>query len=178
MVCACHFRNVLRQHALAVAENVGRERHVAELGPGLRELQRLRRHALARMDHQHGRAPAGHLVVVGHIGFELGVAVAVLDPLVLHLGLRRHRGQGENGGQNGRNGSYIAEPASSQSHDQVLTHSVVRPGVTAWRSQKSLTNTLKRIGFATSLSTARIEKWPRQSKYRAGFFGELERHAR
>src|SRR2546428_13371713 len=31
-----HFRNVLRQHALAVAENVGRERHVAELGPDLR----------------------------------------------------------------------------------------------------------------------------------------------
>jgi hypothetical protein len=47
-----------------------------------------------------------------------------------------------------------------------------------WRSPKSLTNTLKRIGFATSLNTARIEKWPQQSKYRAGFFGELERRAR
>ena len=85
----CHFRNVLRQHALAVAEDVGRERDVAELGPGLGELLRFRRHALARMDHEHGRAPAGHFVIVGHIGFELGVSVAVLDPLVLHLGLRR-----------------------------------------------------------------------------------------
>ena len=41
---------------------------------------------------------------------------------------------------------------------QALTHSVVRPGVTARRSPKYLTNTFKRIGFATSLSTAQIEK--------------------
>src|SRR5262249_46324828 len=48
-----HFRDVLRQHALAITEYIGCERDIAELGPGLREPQRLRSHALARMDHQH-----------------------------------------------------------------------------------------------------------------------------
>src|SRR6266545_4492275 len=96
-----HFRNVLRQHALAVAENVGRERHVAELGPDLRKRQRLRRHALARMNHQHGRPPAGHFIVVGQVGFELGAALVIFDPLVLHLGLCRAGGERDGGGQKG-----------------------------------------------------------------------------
>jgi hypothetical protein len=39
------------------------------------------------MDHQHGRTPASHLVIVDHIGFEFGVAVGVFDPLALHLSL-------------------------------------------------------------------------------------------
>ena len=92
-----HFRNVLRQHALAVAENVGRERHVAELGPDLRERLRLRRHALARVDHQHGGPPAGHLVVVDQIGFQLGAALGVFDPFVLQLGLSRAGGERDDG---------------------------------------------------------------------------------
>src|SRR5216117_1939713 len=96
-----HFRNILRQNALAVAENVGREGHVAEPGPDLRERQRFRRHALARMNHQHGRPPAGHLVVVDQIGFELGATLAVFDPLVLYLGLCRAGGERDGGGQEG-----------------------------------------------------------------------------
>src|SRR5262249_27174320 len=82
-----HFRDVLRQHALAITEYIGCERDIAELGPGLREPQRLRSHALARMDHQHGRTPDSHLVIVDQIGFEFGVAVSVFDPLALHLSL-------------------------------------------------------------------------------------------
>jgi len=82
-----HFRDVLRQHALPVAEYICCKRDVTELGPDLGEPQSLGSHAFARMDHQHGRPPAGHFVVVDHIGFELGVAVRVLDPLALHLGL-------------------------------------------------------------------------------------------
>jgi hypothetical protein len=82
-----HFRHILRQDALAVAEKVGRERHVSELGPGLGETHRLRRHALARMHHQHRRPLAGDGVVVDQITFELGVAVNVLDPFLLELGL-------------------------------------------------------------------------------------------
>ena len=97
-----HFRNVLRQHALAVAENVGGERHVAKLGPELRELLRLRRHALARVDNEHRRALAGDLVVIGHVGFELYIAVLVFDPLVLHLGRRRSGGEHDGGGHGGR----------------------------------------------------------------------------
>src|SRR6267154_882219 len=96
-----HFGNVLRQHALAVAEHVGGERDVAELGPDLRERLRFRRHALARMNHQHGGPPAGHLVVVDQIGFELGAALAVFDPLVLYLGVCRAGGERDGGGQKG-----------------------------------------------------------------------------
>jgi hypothetical protein len=54
------------------------------------------------MDHQHGGALAADLVVVGHIGLELGVAVAVLDPLALHLGLRRAGDERKGDGQDGR----------------------------------------------------------------------------
>src|SRR5215467_139084 len=82
-----HFRDLFRQHALTITKYIGRERDIAEFGPGLCESQRLRRHALARMDHQHGGTPASHLVIVDHIRFELGVAVRVFDPLALHLGL-------------------------------------------------------------------------------------------
>jgi hypothetical protein len=49
------------------------------------------------MDHQHGRPLAGDGVVVDQIAFQLDVAVAVPDPLLLELGLRRaglHDGEG------------------------------------------------------------------------------------
>jgi hypothetical protein len=62
-------------------------------------LERIRLHAGAVMDHQDGGTPAGDLVVVGEIAFQLHVAVAVLDPLGLHLGLRR---DGDGRKRNGR----------------------------------------------------------------------------
>src|SRR5437899_12631020 len=96
-----NYRIILRQHALAEAENVSRERDVAELGPDLRKRLRFRRHALARVNHQHGGPPAAHLVVVGQVGFELGAALAVFDPLVLHLGLCGAGGERDGGGQKG-----------------------------------------------------------------------------
>src|SRR5438093_302711 len=62
-------------------------------------VRRPSRRALARMDHQHGRPPAGHLIVVDQIGFELGAALVVFDPLVLHLGLCRADGERDGGGE-------------------------------------------------------------------------------
>src|SRR5262249_41210907 len=92
------FIKVLRHHA----EDVGRERHVTELRPVLEMVLGVVGHALAVMDHEYRRAPAGHFIVVGHVGFELDVAVAVFDPLGLRLGRRRAYGKRESSGQSGR----------------------------------------------------------------------------
>jgi hypothetical protein len=46
------------------------------------------------VDHQYCGTLAGDSVVIGEIAFQLDVAVAVLDPLGLDLGLRRRCKQG------------------------------------------------------------------------------------
>src|SRR5271168_501893 len=62
---------IFRQHA----KHIGGEDVIAEFRPFLRLLLGEISQAVARMHHQDGWALAGYAVVVGHIGFELGVAV-------------------------------------------------------------------------------------------------------
>ena len=96
-----HLRHLFGQHTLAIAEEVGRERHIAELGPGLGVRERIGLHAGAVVDQQDRRALAGDLVIIRQIAFELCAVVAVLDPLLLHLGACGQCGECQHGGRYG-----------------------------------------------------------------------------
>jgi hypothetical protein len=122
-----HFLDFLWPDGLA--EDVGREHHVAELGDHLGVPAGIFRHAVAGVDEQHGGALAGDRAVIGEIALQFGVAVLVVDGLGMKLrasrGGEEHDGAGERRAENGdgMESSHLILPRSVESAT-VIRHSI------------------------------------------------------